>query len=156
MPKLDPPRAPVRTGSIYPAALPAQMAGRSSRRLGQAGGLTQFGVTLVTPEPGARSSLRHWHDPEDEFVMVTHGTLLLIDDAGETTMEAGACAAFPAGTPDGHCFVNRSDGTARFLVIGSRAAREGVTYPDNDLHLTIADGAAAFTGPDGAPYAAPA
>ena len=65
MPKLDPPRAPVRTGSIYPAALPAQMAGRSSRRLGQAGGLTQFGVTLVTPEPGARSPLHHRHEAAD-------------------------------------------------------------------------------------------
>ncbi len=156
MPKLDPASAPVKTGSIYPAPFAAQMAGRSSRRLGQAGGLTQFGVNLVTLEPGARSSLRHWHDAEDEFVMVTDGALVLIDDAGETAMEPGDCAAFPAGVPDGHCFVNRSDEVARFLVIGSRAAREVVTYPDDDLRLTIADGAAAFTRPDGTPYAAPA
>ena len=71
MPKIDLATVPVKTGSIYPEPYASQMQGRSSLRLGQAGGLTQFGANLVILAPGARSSLRHWHRHEDEFVMVT-------------------------------------------------------------------------------------
>jgi uncharacterized cupin superfamily protein len=155
MPKLDLTAVPVKTGSIYPAPFAAMMAGRSSLRLGQAGGLTQFGVNLVILEPGARSSLRHWHKAEDEFVMVLEGTLMLQQDAGEVSMGPGDCAAFPAGDTDGHCFVNRTDREARFLVIGSKAAHEVATYSDEDLVVTIADGTATFTRKDGSPYVAP-
>jgi hypothetical protein len=68
MPVIDPARVPIKTGSIYPEPYAAMMQGRSSLRLGEAGGLTQFGVNLVMLEPGAMSSLRHWHHNEDEFV----------------------------------------------------------------------------------------
>ena len=113
MGKIDPATVPVKTGSIYPAPYAAMMAGRSSQRLGEAGGLTQFGVNLVTLEAGAMSSLRHWHREEDEFVMITEGECTLVQDAGETLMRAGDCAAFPAGVPDGHHFINRSAAVAR-------------------------------------------
>lgn len=154
MPKIDRSTVPVKTGSIYPAPYAAMMAGRSSLRLGDAGGLTQFGVNLVTLAPGALSSLRHWHLAEDEFVMVTDGECTLIEDAGETVMRAGDCAAFPASTPDGHQFINRSDVPASFLIIGSKAKREVATYSDVDLVLTVEDGTATFTHRDGAPYKA--
>lgn len=155
MPKLDLTQVPVKSGSIYPAPYAAQMAGRSSLRLGQAGGLTQFGVNLVTLEPGAMSSLRHWHLNEDEFVMVTEGTLMLRQDNGETPMTTGDCAAFPAGVTDGHCFVNRSDAVGRFLVIGSKAPREEATYSDIDLKVVMENGTAIFTRKDGSPYEPP-
>ena len=87
-------KVPVKTGSIYPEPYASMMRGRSSLRLGDAGGLTQFGINLVSLEPGALSSLRHWHLNEDEFVMVTEGECTLVQDAGETVMRAGDCAAF--------------------------------------------------------------
>lgn len=155
MPVLDLSKVLVKTGSIYPSPYAEQMAGRSSLRLGDAGGLTQFGVNLVTLQPGALSSLRHWHLAEDEFVMVTQGECVLVQDAGETLMRAGDCAAFPANTPDGHHFCNRSDAPASFLVIGSKARREVATYSDVDLVLTIEDGKARFTHKDGSDYAGP-
>ena len=65
MPKLDLSKVPVKTGSIYPEPYAAMMQGRSSLRLGEAGGLTQYGVNLVTLQAGALSSLRHWHLNED-------------------------------------------------------------------------------------------
>ena len=156
MPKLDLASVPVKTGSIYPAPYAAMMAGRSSLRLGQAGGLTQFGVNLVTLEPGALSSLRHWHQVEDEFVMVTAGECVLVTDAGEDVMRPGDCAAFPAGVPDGHHFINRSTEPASFLVIGTKAPRELATYSDVDLMVTMEDGSATFTHKDGSPYLPPA
>ena len=95
MPVIDQSKCPRKTGSIYPAPHDAAMDGRSSLRLGDAGGLTQFGANLVRLAPGALSSLRHWHLHEDEFVMVTRGACTLIDDDGEHVMAVGDCAAFP-------------------------------------------------------------
>ena len=112
MVKLDIAQVPVKTGSIYPEPYAAMMQGRSSLRLGAAGGLTQFGVNLVRMEPGALSSLRHWHLHEDEFVMVTEGECVVVQDGGESLMQVGDCAAFPAGRADGHHFINRSDAVA--------------------------------------------
>ncbi|HEX9858688.1 MAG TPA: cupin domain-containing protein, partial [Paracoccaceae bacterium] len=127
MPVIDPTKCPVKTGSIYPEPYAGEMAGRSSLRLGDAGGLTQFGANLVILQPGAKSSLRHWHLNEDEFVMVTMGECVLVQDEGETAMRPGDCAAFPAGDTNGHHFLNRTEAEARFLVVGTRAAQEVCT-----------------------------
>ena len=142
---------PVKTGSIYPAPYDGWMAGRRTLQLGRAGGLTQFGVNITILPPGGRSSLRHWHLNEDEFVMVLEGALVLVTDDGEHPMGPGDCAAFPAGRPVGHTMVNRSDAEARFLVVGSRAPREVCTYTDVDLRVEMAGGAARFTRRDGSP-----
>ncbi len=152
---IDKTKVPVKTGSIYPAPYAAMMAGRSSLRLGDAGGLTQFGVNLVTLEPGALSSLRHWHLAEDEFVMVTLGECTLVQDEGETLMRPGDCAAFPANTPNGHHFINRSTAPASFLVVGSKARREVATYSDVDLRVEMEGGKARFTYKDGSDWEGP-
>lgn len=150
--KLDLAAVPVKTGSIYPPPYADMMAGRSSLRLGDAGRLTQFGVNIVTLQPGALSSLRHWHLAEDEFVIILSGACTMITDAGPQPMETGDCAAFPAGRADGHHFVNHSDAPTRFLVIGSKAACEVATYSDVDLMVTLTGGTATFTHKDGTPY----
>jgi uncharacterized cupin superfamily protein len=152
---IDQATCPVKTGSIYPEPYASQMAGRSSLRLGDAGGLTQFGANLVMLAPGAMSSLRHWHRHEDEFVMVTQGEVVLVQDEGETLMRPGDCAAFPAGDPNGHHFINRSATEARFLVVGTRAPREVATYSDVDMVIEIEGGQARFTYRDGADWAGP-
>lgn len=155
MPKLDLTKVPVKTGSIYPEPYAAMMKGRSSLRLGDAGGLTQFGANLVLLEPGAVSSLRHWHKAEDEFVMVTEGQLVMLQDEGEIPMSAGDCAAFPAGSTNGHCFVNRTDKVAKFLVVGTKAKSETATYSDVDMQIHIESGKARFTYKDGSDWTGP-
>ncbi|MBL9052459.1 MAG: cupin domain-containing protein [Tabrizicola sp.] len=158
MPVIDQTKCPVKTGSIYPEPYASMMKGRSSLRLGDAGGLTQFGANLVMLEPGAMSSLRHWHLNEDEFVWVVEGECTLVQDAGETVMRPGDCAAFPAGSTDGHHFINRSDRPARFLVVGTKAKHEVATYSDVDLMVTLSPGEkgrADFTYKDGTPFKGP-
>ncbi|MES2914053.1 MAG: cupin domain-containing protein [Pseudomonadota bacterium] len=158
MPKLDLANVPVKTGSIYPEPYASMMRGRSSLRLGEAGGLTQFGANLVILQPGALSSLRHWHLNEDEFVMVTEGECTLVQDEGEVVMRPGDCAAFPAGSTNGHHLRNRTDRVAKFLVVGTKAAQETATYSDVDMvvHMTPGlGGKAEFTHKDGTPWTGP-
>lgn len=155
MAKIDVAKVPVKSGSIYPAPYAAMVMGRSSLRLGDAAGLTQFGVNLVTLQPGAMSSLRHWHLNEDEFVMVTEGECVMVQDEGETLMRVGDCAGFPAGSRNGHHFFNRTDRPASFLVVGSKAPREVATYSDHDLVVTLEAGKSTFSHKDGTPYLPP-
>ena len=152
---IDLTNVPVKISTIYPPEYAPQVAGRSSMRLGEAGGLTQFGVNIVILAPGAKSSMRHWHLREDEFVMVTQGECVLAMDAGETVMHVGDCAAFPAGVTDGHCLINRSEQEARFLVVGTSAGAEVATYSDIDLVIERGPGGITFRHKDGRPYIPP-
>ena len=155
MPKIDLAKVPVKTGSVYPSPYAEMMAGRSSLRLGDAGGLTQFGVNLVTLEPGALASLRHWHLKEDEFAIVLDGELVLIEEEGATPMRPGDCAAWKAGVANGHHFVNRSDRPARFLVIGSKIADEVASYSDVDMKIHMNGGKPRFTYRDDTDWTGP-
>lgn len=155
MPKLDLSAIPRKTGTIYPEPFAKRMEGRSSLRLGQHGGLSQFGINLVSLEPGAPSSLRHWHLKEDEFVVVTDGPLTMRTNEGETIMETGDCVAFPAGEANAHCFVNHTDTPRAFLVVGTKIDGEQGTYPDDDLVVRIEKDGATFAHHDGTPYKPP-
>ena len=155
MPVIDPRQAPVKRGSAYPEPYASQMAGRSSQRLGELAGLTQFGVNIVTLAPGAVASLRHWHLREDEFAMVLDGVLVLVEEDGEVEMRAGACAAWKAGVPNGHRFINRSTVPARFLVVGNRVDEDICTYADVDMKVHISGAGNRFTYHDGSDWAGP-
>ena len=133
MPKIDLDTVEALTGSTYPEPYASQMGGRAFQALGDAAGLTQFGVNMVTMPPGAISSLRHWHSGEDEFVWVALGELVLVQDGGETVLCAGDAAGFKAGDPDGHHLQNRSGTPASFLAIGTRVQDDTCTYSDVDL-----------------------
>lgn len=125
--------APKRVGSTYPEPLARRVAGREKQALGDLFGLTQFGVNLVTLQPGAESALRHWHSQEDEFVYMLAGQLTLITDAGETALAAGQCVGFKGGIRNAHHLVNRGELPGSFLVVGSRIAGDNGFYPDDDL-----------------------
>lgn len=138
------------TGSRYPAPFGEQVASRVRQRLGDAGGLTQFGVNLLQLPAGCLSSHRHWHSHEDEFLYVISGEVTLVTDAGEELLRAGDCAAFPAGRPNGHQLINRGPQAATCLEVGSRNAQDRVVYPDIDLLFDPQQDC--FTHRDGTPY----
>jgi uncharacterized cupin superfamily protein len=151
MPKIDLASVPPRQGSGYPEPFATACARRTRQRLGDAGGLRDFGVNLMILPPGAWSSQRHWHSHEDELVYVLEGELVLVEDGGETLMRAGDCAAFPKGTGNGHHLQNRSSEVARYLEVGSRQPDDLTTCSDIDLKSANADGR--FVHKDGTPYA---
>ncbi len=153
MPKIDIAKAAIRTASVYPAEFQHVVRGREKTALGDAAGLTQFGVNLTRLKPGAASALRHWHAGEDEFVFVVEGELTLIEDAGATPLKAGEAAGFKAGIANGHHLVNNSARDAVYLEIGTRAARDHAHYPDVDLDLVRDEtGNRRLTHKSGEPY----
>ena len=150
MPKIDLSAIAVRRGTGYPDPFNEPCADRTRRRLGDAGGLRDFGVNLMTLPPGGWSSQRHWHSHEDEFVYVLEGELTLVEDDGETLLRAGECAAFPKGTGNGHHLKNLAAVMAVYLEVGSRNPDDLTTCSDIDMMSSNTDGR--FVHQDGSPY----
>jgi uncharacterized cupin superfamily protein len=150
--KIDFEKAPQKHGSFYPQPFQAKNSGKHRHKLGDAGGLSQFGVNHLRLPPGQWSAERHWHTNEDEFVWVLEGEVVLVNQDGETVLKAGDCACFPAGEPNGHHLQNRSDADAIILEVGSRRPGPdfGVTYTDVDL--AIPDGGGGYHHKDGTPW----
>lgn len=149
--KIEIDTAPTRSGTRYPPPFDTPCQGRMRWRLGDAAGLSQFGVNLQRLPPGQWSSQRHWHSAEDEFVWVVEGEVVLVSDAGEQVLRAGDCAGFKAGDPNGHHLQNRSDRDALLLEVGSRFPEtDATTYSDIDLAFPA--GAEAYTHADGTPF----
>lgn len=138
--KVDIAAAPQRTGSDYPPLFDKPCAARHRHRLGDAGGLTDFGVNITRLPPGTWSSQRHAHVHEDEFVYVLEGELTLVEDGGETLLRTGDCAAFPKATGNSHHLISRSDAVAVYLEVGS------------DIDMQIAGPDRRFVHKDGTPY----
>lgn len=133
MPKIDIASIAQRVGSNCPAPFHEPIAERTRKRLGDAGGLTRFGVNLLHLPPGCWSSQRHWHSEEDEFVFIVSGEVVLVTNAGEEVLRTGECAAFPANEANGHHLINRSDAIAVCLEVGSRSASDRIVYSDIDM-----------------------
>lgn len=135
-----------RTG--YPPPFRKEVEGRWFRRLAPAAGLTDFGVSEVTLKPGAWSSQRHWHDGEDEFLVMLSGEAVLVEDDGRTTLRTGDCAAWPKGNTNGHHLRNESGEDCTFIVVGG-GSFTGAGYSDIDLMLSPEG---KFVHKDGAAY----
>ena len=150
--RIDVASCPVVTGTLYPPPYDAPCRARERQKLGDAAGLTQFGVNFLALPPGAWSSQRHWHTHEDEFVYVLSGEVVLVTTTGETLLRAGDAAGFKAGDEDGHCLQNRSQTIATLLEVGGRSDADGVFYPDADLVAPPGETPAIYTRRDGTPY----
>jgi uncharacterized cupin superfamily protein len=151
-PAFDPRELPETSSTGYPEPYKSRVAGRHRRRLGDAAGLKNFGVNLTRLDPGAESSMRHWHVKQDEFIYVLEGEVTLVTDAGRQKLLPGVAAGFPAGKADGHQLVNETDKPVLYLEIGDRTPEDSASYPDVDLAVRMVDGKWVFTHKDGSPY----
>jgi uncharacterized cupin superfamily protein len=152
MPKIDIGKIPVDTNTGYPDPFWKVVVGRERKRLGNAVGLTQFGVNLTTLKPGAWSSQRHWHRNEDEFVYVLSGELTLCEDHGETVLKPGDSAGWKANSRVGHCLINRTDRDAVYIEVGTRSAIETAVYPDIDMRAERDKTGPRYVHKTGEPY----
>ena len=151
-PALDPATVPGQSGSRYPEHLRQKVANRVRHRLGDAAGLTKFGVNLLRLPPGAWSSLRHWHTHQDEFIYVLSGEVTLVTDEGRQVLQQGHAAGFPAGRANGHHLINRSAADALVLEVGDRTPGDEADYSDIDMLVRLIDGEERYVRKDGTPY----
>ncbi len=133
MPKVDLQAIPQTNATGYPAQFAGVVEGRWYRRLAPATGLTDFGASHVVLKPGAWSAQRHWHENEDELLVMISGTAVLVDDAGRTMIGPGDIAAFPKNDGNGHCLINESATDCVFVVVG-KSVNGPCHYPDVDMH----------------------
>ncbi len=152
MPKVDIAKVPVKSGTFYPAEFQAECAGRHKQALGDVVGLTQFGVNITHIAPGSASSLRHYHEREDEFIYMLAGELVLIENDGEVVLKAGDAAGFKANSGNAHRLVNRSERDAVYFEVGTRSVDERVHYADVDLMLERNAASRRYLHKNGAPY----
>jgi len=95
MPKLDLDTIPQTNTTGYPAPYDAPVQGRWYRRLAPPTGLSDFAASHVVLKPGAWSSQRHWHDGEDEMLVMISGEAVLVEDDGRHPMRPGDIAVWP-------------------------------------------------------------
>jgi uncharacterized cupin superfamily protein len=98
MPKIDIAKIPAQQIASYPKEFASVISGREKQKIGDAAGLTQFGVNITRIRAGAASALRHWHEQEDEFIYMLEGELILQENGGETVLKPGDAAGFKAGS----------------------------------------------------------
>ena len=151
MPKIELANLEVIRRLIYPEPFYRETEGYERQRVGNAAGLTQFGVNRAVLPPGRRTAARHWHEAEEEFVIVVSGEVVLRDDQGDAVLRAGDCAGLRASEANGHAIENRSDEPAVIFEIGSRSPDETVHYPDDDLRLERRRNKRSWVRKDGTP-----
>jgi uncharacterized cupin superfamily protein len=144
--------APHPRQTAYPEPFASMVRGREKRRLGEAFGLSNFGVNLTRLKPGAVSSVRHHHSRQDEFVYVLEGTPTLLTDAGPMLLEPGMCAGFKGGSGNAHQLRNDSAEDVWFLEVGDRQSGDRAVYPDDDLAVEVANGVHVYRHKDGTPF----
>ena len=93
-------------------------------------GITQYGAYLQTLQPGARTSTRHWHEREDEFLYVLAGCATVVENDGRHVLEPGDAACWPAGVPNAHHVLNESTEACSYLIVGTRVTHDVCHYPD--------------------------
>jgi uncharacterized cupin superfamily protein len=150
MPKVELSQIEQTNRTQYPEPYASDVAGRFYRRIGQATGLKDIGVSHVVLNPGAWSSQRHWHEGIDEFLVMLSGEAVLIENDGETILRTGDCAVFPKDVANGHHLVNRSDRPCTFLAFDCQHGEGDCHYPDIDLHYDAVAGR--MTRKDGGSY----
>lgn len=149
MPKIDIDALPLISSSGYPPPFDQAVRGRSYRLLAPPSGITDLAISQTIMKPGSSSSQRHWHEGEDEFLVMLSGEAVLVDDHGRTPLRPGDCAAFPKGDGNGHHIVNESEADCVFIVLGI-PEKTDCHYPDIDLRV---DGPTqVYTHKDGTPY----
>lgn len=96
------------------------------------GGKLRIGVVIEELPPGKQSCPLHWHTAEEEHAFMLEGEVTVRIGEARHRFVAGQFVSFAAGVPIGHCFVNETDKTARYLVIGNNDPRDACIYPDSN------------------------
>jgi uncharacterized cupin superfamily protein len=101
-------------------------------RLRAALGVSSFGLNQIVLRPGQRGRI-HRHEHQEEVYLVLDGTLTLLVEGGETTLERGELIR--VGPELRRQLVNRGPETLSLLALGGACehdGRDGLAYADWD------------------------
>jgi len=109
-------------------------ADRIRKSLGDAVGLNNIGVHLITVEPGKDTTEYHKHYYEEECIYVLSGSGTLVIEGESLPFEEGDFVGFPANTA-AHSLKNTGPETLVFLVMGQRLDQDVADYPNQGKRL---------------------
>jgi uncharacterized cupin superfamily protein len=101
------------------------------KRLGQAAGARQLGVSLSRIPAGKRGWPYHWHAANEEAIYVVSGEAVLRTPDGRTTLRAGDFVALPAGPDGAHQLRNESGRDFTYLAISTMTPTDITVEPDS-------------------------
>jgi uncharacterized cupin superfamily protein len=101
---------------------------RIDKSLGDAAGLKNLGIHLISIAPGDRSTEYHSHRYEDEAIYVISGYGTAVVGAESYRIGPGDFVGFPSGGA-AHETINDSVEPLVCLVVGQRLAQDVVEYP---------------------------
>ena len=90
----------------------------------------RIGATLYELAPGESTWPYHLHHANEEWLVVVAGGPTLRSPEGERQLRAGDTVCFPRGPAGAHALTNRSESTARVLLLSTWIAPEVCEYPD--------------------------
>jgi uncharacterized cupin superfamily protein len=88
-----------------------------------------LGASVYELPPGEKSFPYHFHNANEELLVVLDGEPTLRDQNGERTLSAGDAIVFPRGPGGGHQLRNESP--ARVLMASTLVTPDVVDYPDS-------------------------
>jgi uncharacterized cupin superfamily protein len=94
-------------------------------------GARKIGGSVYELAPGQTTFPYHWHQLEEEWLIVLRGRPTLRDPSGERTLAEGDCVVFKAGPDGAHSIRNDTDGPVRLLMLSCDAEAEFCFYPDS-------------------------
>lgn len=115
--------------------------GGGYKRVGRAAGGERLGCTLEEILPGGRPARYHYHVANEEALYVLEGEGSLRTPDGETGVETGDYASFPAGEAGAHSIENTSSKPLRCLLFSTMSEPDVVVYPDEG-EIGVVTGAA--------------
>jgi uncharacterized cupin superfamily protein len=101
-------------------------------RFGPAIGATQMGATLYELPPGQSICPYHYEYPEEEWLVVLSGRVVVRHPGGEQELGEGDVVCFPPGPDGAHKVTCLGDETARVLMTSTKRTPAIAVYPDSD------------------------
>ena len=104
-------------------------------RFGPKIGATQIGGSVYELPPGQSICPYHYEYPEEEWLFVLSGRVEVRTPEGEEELGPMEVVCFPFGPAGAHKVTNRSDETARVVMLSTKAQVSVAVYPDSGKML---------------------
>ena len=100
-------------------------------RFGPLLGATKMGASLYELPPGQSICPYHYEYPDEEWLVVVSGRVMVRHPGGEDELGSGDIVCFPGGPDGAHKVTCLGDETARIVINSTKEAPAIAVYPDS-------------------------